>query len=95
MQGGTRVTLTGINLGQSYEEIKGGVYVVLTGNNRVNCKVNGTGTHNSSVVVCTTPESAEVSGPFRIDITNIAAEGLHAVSKSIFSFHVSIWESYP
>lgn len=87
VQGGTALTIRGVNLGKSYAEIEHGV-TILVGSDPVRCDVNEEMDHNPSLVRCTTSEAHEGSGKVRVNIEG-SNPNLRAESNSKFTFYVS------
>jgi len=86
VQGGTRVTITGVNLGQSYNEIRNGVSIKRDVGD-VMCIVDETGSYNPSLVVCTLQSTSEPgAGLLRVNIQS--TESLFAESGGNFSILV-------
>lgn len=86
MQGGTVLTIDGVNLGKSYSDIRDRVKIWYDSVRSVDCKVNETLPHNSRKIRCTTSEATAGSGQVKVQIKD---EDYSAVSKKEFSFYVS------
>lgn len=95
-EGGTNITIHGINLGRSYEDILGGVYIAYTQNgqflSQINCHPFREEYVKTSRIVCqvqspniTNPQKSAAAAPAGQIVVRVQNE-YTAISKDLFSF---------
>ncbi|XP_063282819.1 plexin-B1 [Pelobates fuscus] len=86
IEGGTKITISGSNLGQKLEDIANTVYVA-----DIQCQVDSIKYEISSSIVCVTGRSlSETSGHVSVNVPG----GLHGVSSQVFTYQNPILTSF-
>lgn len=91
MSGGTVLTIEGVNLGHSYDEIKNGVSVNLSDSNQaVPCIVLKTEPHDSTRLRCRlNPSDRPSSGVIHVKVGQQADSIIQTSANREFTFYVS------